>query len=283
MSRLRFPLGRGPLNDELIRAQARAPAGGADIVPVRAERLARIQRRGDLAPGAFGDLQAQDLEAPMDDLFARYQAALQHWPQPLEGEEPLQFQVLVADQYRRLPDWLGGLRATAAGGRGRVVLEASDLVKDGHYRGEKLIGHWVTHLGAHLAGGPLTTQILSKVGDVTLAPLDPDQARQLLGDLLAAWHAGLCRPLPLAAETAFAWLKAGDAKVARKIYEGEERKMGEVDKDPYLARVFPDYAALTADGEFARWAERLLRPLFGVIPVGRNRTAASTPAGEVSP
>ena len=278
-------LRRWQLNDELIRAQARAIAEDADIGPVRTDRLARIQRRGDLAPGAFGDLQAQDLEAPMDDLFARYQAALQHWPQPLAGEEPLQFQVLVADHYLQVADWLGGIRVDAAGGRGRVVLEASDLVKDKHYRGEKLIGHWVTHLGAHLAGGPLTTRILSKVGDVELAPLDPDQARNLLGDLLAAWHEGMCRPLPLAAETAFAWLKAGDARAACRIYEGEERKMGEVEKDPYLARVFPDYAALTADGEFARWAERLLRPLFVVIPVkgGRNGRTAATPAEEVEP
>ena len=170
-------LGRWQLQDELIRVQAAALDQGEAIEAARADRLDRIRRRGDLAPGAFGEALAEELVEPMDDLFARYQAALARWPHAIAEEEPIRFQAEIAGQVLEVADWLGGIRTDEAGQRGRVVLESSDLVKDEHYRGEELIRHWVAHLAGHLAGEPLTTLIVSKVGDVELKPLALDQAR----------------------------------------------------------------------------------------------------------
>ncbi len=274
-------LRRWQLNDELLRAQALAVARGEAVEPARTERLARIQRRGELAPGAFGEALAAELVAPMDDLFERYRQALVRWPRLLEEEEAIEFATTVAGQPLELADWLGALRVDEAGQRGRVVLESSDLVKDGHYQGHKLIRHWVDHLAGHLGGEPLTTVILSKIGDVTLAPLGQEQARGHLTTLMTAWHAGMCRPLPLAVKTAFEWLKGQKADAARKTYEGGYRQMGEVETDASLARVYPDFAALAARGEFSDWAEALLGPLFAALhpPKDQPPPTGSSPGG----
>ena len=179
-----------------------------------------------------------------------------------------------------LSDWLGDLRANATGQLGRVVLETSDLVKDRHYRGEKVIRHWVAHLAANLGEVPLTTLVLSKVGQVELAPLPPEQARTHLTEILSALDEGLRRPLPLATKTAFAWLRqGGDPGAPRLAYEGGHNFQGEVATDPYLARVYSDYAALTADGDFARLADTLFRPLLAALPAPASKAGGATRPG----
>jgi exodeoxyribonuclease V gamma subunit len=254
-------LGRWQLQDELIQVQAVALGQGESIRVARTDRLGRIRRRGDLAPGAFGEAIAEELVAPMDDLFDRYQAALARWPMALE-DAPIRFLAEGFGQSPELADWLGGLRLDTMGQRGRVVLESSDLVKDRQYRGEVVIRHWVDHLAGHLSGASLTTQIISKVGDVVLPPFAPDQAQRYLTDLLTAWQEGMTRPLPLAAKTAFVWLKGGSEDAARRTFEGGFKQTGEVETDAYLARAYPDFDRLWAGGEFTQWAEALLRPLY---------------------
>ena len=176
-----------------------------------------------------------------------------------------------------IADWLGGLRTDGSGQLGRVVLETSDIVKNRQYRGEKMIRHWVAHLAGNLGEEPLTTLVLSKVGEVTLAPLPPDQARLILTTLLIAMAEGLRRPLPLATKTAFALLKqGGDPGAPRQAYEGGYNFQGEVATDPYLARVYPDYAALTADGDFARLADTLFRPLLAALPATASKAGGAT-------
>ncbi|HSO83814.1 exodeoxyribonuclease V subunit gamma [Thiocapsa sp.] len=256
------PLARWQLQDELIRVQEQALAHGEPIAAARESRLDRIRRRGDLAPGGFGEAFAVELVEPMDALFERYRDALVRWPNPLDDEEESRFQADLPQPVPELADWVGGIRTDAEGLRGRVLIEASDLTTNNHYRGEKLIRYWIAHLALHLAGGPLTTLVLSKAGDVELKPLPVEHAKAHLTALLAAWQLAMCRPLPLAAKTAFEWLKAGDASKARTTYEGGFMQTGEVATDPYLARAYPDFDALCASGEFAELAESLLRPLY---------------------
>ena len=300
-------LQRWLLNDELIQAQVQA-AAGEPLAEVRAARLEQIRRRGDLAPGGFGAALAEELEAPMDELFQKYQVALERWPQPLAEEMEISFEVpddgavrapdggtsgapdggasgapeggMGKPQTLAIADWLGGLRTDGSGQLGRVVLETSDIVKNRQYRGEKMIRHWVAHLAGNLGEEPLTTLVLSKVGQVTLAPLPPDQARRHLTTLLAAMAEGLRRPLPLATKTAFAWLRqGGDSGAPRQAYEGGYNFQGEVATDPYLARVYPDYAALIADGTFYRLAATLFGPLWSVLPAAASKAGEATQPG----
>jgi exodeoxyribonuclease V gamma subunit len=297
-------LGKWKLQDELIRVQADALLRDEDLVGAREARLGRIERRGELAAGGFGQAMAEDLVKPMDDLFQRYRTALERWPQAHDEELEIRFQADIDGQTIDLADWLGGFRTADDGLRGRVVLEASDVVKSGHYRGETLIRHWLTHLSAHLAGAPLTTMVVSKVGDVEFKPLEIGEARAHLGALLSAWQQGMRRPLPLAAKTAFAWLReaydpgqhaetglpdrseTSDAAAApsgpafdrartaaRRAYEGAYMQAGEVERNAYLLRAYPDFNALVASGEFSELAEVLLRPLHRAMYAGGKKTA----------
>ena len=312
------------LQDELITAQADALVRAEAPAAAREACLGAIRRRGELAAGAFGERLATELAEPMEALFDAYAQALARWPRNVEDEFELRVEAVCDGVRLELADWLGGLRCSEGEGEGGegdgddggeggdeariaagaragavpaassavIVLERSDLVKDRHYRGEKLIRHWVRHLAWQCARGAVTTVVVSKKGVVALAPLEAAAAAERLRDLLAAWQAGMCRPLPLAARTAFAWLRAqpgsalggemerrdgergeqeeGSAAgkalaAARTVYEGGYGNDGELGASPYLRRAFPDFDALVGSGEFEALAERLLRPLHDAI------------------
>ena len=249
------------LQEELIEAQVHALNRGQPTGPALEDRLARIARRGDLPAGGFGEALAEELAGPLPALIETYREALARWPHPLE-EEALRHAHGVEGQALEIADWLGGLRADDGGERGRVVIESSSLVNgNDQYRYDRLVRHWVRHVAHHLAGGPLTTLVLSKKGRVELKPLTREQAESWLNDWLEAWSEGMRRPLPLAVKTAFAWLQSGAPDPARAAYEGGNYQLGEVETDACLMRAYPDFAALTAGGEFYGLAGRLLRSL----------------------
>jgi exodeoxyribonuclease V gamma subunit len=84
---------------------------------------------------------------------------------------------------------------------------------------------------------------------------------------MQAWREGRQgsgAPLPLAPRTALALVR-GVADVAG-VYEGSDfgHRRGEAD-EACLARSFPDYAALSADGHFEALAQRLFAPLAAWI------------------
>lgn len=269
------------LQDELIAAQLDALARGDEREAALERALARIERRGELAPGRFAALMQAQLAEPMESLFERYAQALADWPEAVEPDEDVAFEHAVGSVGLVVADRLGGLRRGADRRRGRVVLERSGVVtKERKYRRDKLLRHWIAHVAGHLAGEPMASHVVGKVGDAPIDPLDPDVARGWFRSLLDAWHAGLARPLPLAAQTAFAWIDAGgrpdtpkdsDAgRAARLAYEGGYMRRGEVEGSPYLARAWPDFDALWAGGEFAHLADMLLRPVYLGIGTPKN-------------
>jgi len=275
-------LQRWVLQDELIKVQAEALLHGESREDALVTQLARIRRRGELAAKGFAPAMEAALAEPMEDLFERYRIALGRWPVTVKGEEGIRFRCKTTGL--EVADWVGSVRRNEQGERGRVVLESSDVIKNNKYQGHTLIKHWVLHLAAHFAGGPLTTLVVSKVGGVTFHPLEPDAARGLLERILAAWLLGQCRPLPLAAKTAFTWLARGglagaenDAalKAAQSIYEGDGfNQPGELGNSAYLRRAFPDFRALSDDGEFGELAETLLRPLYDAMFVASQDKSA---------
>ena len=258
------------LQDELIRAQKWALEAGVSRQDVLRQQLERIERRGELAPGEFARVLSEDLAEPMEQLFASYQQVLDAWPQAL-GNESLS----VDTGGVSFSDWLGDLRASEGGERARVVLESGGLMtKERSYRFDKLLPYWVAHLAGHLGGQPMHSIIVSKNGTAELPPLEISQAEALWQTLVETWQQGQLRPLPLAVKTAFVWLKkdgneqsAPDSDAwfaARDAYENHDpanKKFGERDSNPYLARAWPDFATLWSDGEFAVLADLLLAPL----------------------
>ncbi len=262
--------------DELIARQAEALAAGGSREDALAATLASIERRGQLAAGAFARLMAAELAEPMAEMFKHYAEGLDAWPTlaPHEGEIRYRSEATGLE----IEDWLRDLRVDGEGQRGRVVLETSDAVKERKYQRHTLIKHWVAHLAGQLGGAPLTTLVVSKAGKVRFEPLPAAAARAEIETLLAAWQEGMRRPLALAVKTAFIFLEK--PQDARKTYEGAFKLTGEVETSPYLQRTWPDFASLSANGEFERLAGQLLGTLYQATFT--QRRGAAEPTGEPS-
>ncbi|MCD1652456.1 exodeoxyribonuclease V subunit gamma [Halomonas meridiana] len=269
------------LQDQLIAAQRHAVDNGQPRMQALHEALERFQGQGVLAMGAFGERMRAALAEPMETLFNAYEEALDAWPHPLP-DTMIHFQAHGIT----LEEPLGELRQDEAGHRCRLLLLSSSLISQGsgrgQYRWSHLLRPWVAHLAGNL-DGPMTTQLLSKAGHVTLAPVDAETARQHLETQLAAWQAGLETPLPLAPQAAFAWLsKQGTPDMAQEkgresdayaaaesAYEGGRYQTGEVAQSAYLSHQWPRFERLffeQANGHtFATLVEALYAPLFFAV------------------
>ena len=145
-------------------------------------------------------------------------------------------------------------------------------------RPERLIEAWVRLLAAAACGEAPSAVIVGADATVTLQALPQDQAQAQLRGLISAWQAGMAAPLPVAARTALAWAAAPAA--AEAVYDGGFDADGE-GREPCLARLYPDFAALSEDGQFAAWAEALYAPLqaWAANPASVQRHAADDAAG----
>ncbi len=158
----------------------------------------------------------------------------------------------------QLEDWIDRLRINDAGTAWLMQISSKVLDKKGNARGDKLIDAWLRQLGAAAAGSPVAGYLVARDAQVTMAPLVPDQARAVLGHLVAHWRANLDQPLPLACKTALALLQGGDA---RSTYDGGFEQDGEV-ADLCLARLWPDFDALCEDGSWQANAQAVYGPLL---------------------
>ncbi|MCB1887775.1 MAG: exodeoxyribonuclease V subunit gamma, partial [Rhodocyclaceae bacterium] len=265
-------LGRWALQARLIEQATRDVAGGGEGLPAARDEVLAMARRGELPAGGFGSLWQETLLSPLPELLERYRACLARWPGAAD-DLPVAHACRVDGRAWRLEDAISGLRRGADGTLGRIELIASDLVVKGHYRLDLALRPWVTHLGAQLGGEAVTTELISKVGQFTFAPMPAEAAAAHLDTLIAAWDAGMRRPLPLAVKAGFEWLRTmpPDAPphtpqdkafaAARRAYEGDAWNPGERDRCAALARAWPDFDALWAGGEFGALAVALLRPL----------------------
>ncbi|MED5389083.1 MAG: exodeoxyribonuclease V subunit gamma [Pseudomonadota bacterium] len=257
-------LQRFQLQDQLLEEALRAgPAQADEAMQATLDRLAGS---GDLPLAPFVEGSRESLLMPLAQPLEHYFALLADSGAPQPQQEihlnagPLQIE-----------DWLTDLRGHAAN-RQRLVLHTGKL-KERH---DKLTRDWVLHLAACAAGRPLTTQVQGQDGRFTLNAINRNDAQSLLDQIGHAWQQALCEPLPIACATAFAWLKGeekdrGDSE-ARKAFESGFMHTGEQDKEPTLARAWPDFDTLMAarldkkghgdDSAFAYWTEQLYAPLY---------------------
>jgi exodeoxyribonuclease V gamma subunit len=286
------------LQHALIGASREAVEAGEPIEPVLAATLERLERQGRLAMGGFAERMRDKLVEPMDTLFADYRQVLEAWPHAME--EPLTVSLDLQAALGQglgegtgeglvLEDWLGELRVNDAMERCRVLLTTSSLVNKGKYHWKHWLGPWVAHLAGQLEG-PMTTRLLSRAGGGTLAPLPAEEARAHLATIAAAWQRGMATPLPLARDTAFAWLEKGGSpaamarclagnaseenhkawKAASTTFYGSgfNNDHGERGRDAYLLRQWPELEAIVRSAEgggFAELAEALYAPLLRAV------------------
>jgi exodeoxyribonuclease V gamma subunit len=251
----RYLLEDSLLADSLLDGDGSLEAIG-DVRASLAARAERLAREGVLPIGLVGRKwqdQLVDALVPVRtawlQLGARFQASAPKLPVHLVFDGPVE-----------LDDWIDQLRTSASGENGEAwLMQISSKVLDqgGGARGDKLIGPWLRQLGAAAAGHPVTGYLVARDAIVTMAPLDAERARADLAALVALWRRNLDQPLPVACKTALALLRAGDA---RSTYDGGFEISGEV-ADEALARLWPDFAALAAGGEWLETAQDLYGPL----------------------
>lgn len=286
------------LQHALIEASRAAVEAGEPFEPALEATLARLEREGRLALGGFTERMRDALAEPMPKLFEEYRQVLEAWPYPLA--EPLGVSLDLREALGDGPgleDWLGELRANDAMERCRVLLTTSSLVNKGRYHWKHWLGPWVAHLAGQLEG-PMTTRLLSRAGGGTLAPLPAEEAHAHLMAIARAWHRGMQAPLPLARDTAFAWLEKGGTPeaMARCLAGGADETdqkawsamqtafhgsgfnhdHGERGRDPYLLRQWPELEALvrsTEGGGFAALAEALYAPLLQAVRKPKEKHA----------
>ena len=241
--------------DALLRARLQR-AGASGLLPLGGPGAwAAEQLRHELAPAlrcwaALAALHPRDLPrlALRLDLDAQDLDA-----QDLQGG---------TGQATALEDWIDGLRQGAEGAAGagvalRLELGASRLLQGRQVRVDRLLGTWVRMLGAAAAGLRAEGYLLGPDVALHWSALEPSAARERLAELLRAWRLARLQPLPWAPRSAIEHLRGKPARVA---YEGSRHARGERE-DPCLARLYPDFDALRADGRFESFARQLFQPV----------------------
>lgn len=271
------------LIDELtgaLLAEMAAPAPAAlphCALEAAVERhLQRIQRAGRLPIGGLGARTRAALGETLVPMLEVWQATRAAYPQDLQ-RLALRFEHAGTV----MEDWLDHRVAAGADGGAPLWLGLEpgrllDGAKKNAIRAHKLLQPWVRSLLAAAAGAASGGLLVGRDATLRIAPLDADTARATLAVLIDGWRQGQEAPLPVALETALAQLGGASAAHA---YEGSDHARGE-GEEASLARCYPDFAALAADGRFAALAQTLYAPLLDWIAacVDAVPHAAATPA-----
>ena len=272
------------LIDEVLAdlAHCGAAATDADLPALVATRLQGLRRAGRLPLGGFAEREQAQLEAVLLPLLQAWQAVqalhpevvarvpLRYaWDEAAEAEDtedsaygadvmpigtPLQGDAVL------LQDWLDQLRAGPDGTPVWLEWSPSRLLKDaqkGTVHADKLLVHWVRSLAAAASGVVVQGVLVGRDATLQMRPLDADSAQTTLDDVLGVWREGMNGPLPLALRTGLALVAGYDAAAA---YGGSYQSSGDL-AEPCLARMYPDFEALTDDGRFEWLAQTVCGPL----------------------
>jgi exodeoxyribonuclease V gamma subunit len=260
-------LDRWQLLDEVLAAARRQIEGaGASLQPLASlveDQVARLQRAGRLPMAGPGALVQADLIATLSPMVAHWQALQTQHPQA-HSKQPLR----LPDPVRAnlgLDDWLLGLQSSGEAGATPVWIElqASKLAdkKLNNARADKLLTAWVRSLAAATCGQPAAGIVIGADAVIHVGALEPAVARDTLLDLMRSCQDGLTgdRPWPTAVLTGLALVK--DPTKARTAYEGSDfgGAAGE-GREACLARMFPDFAALSAEPDLEPCSQRLYAP-----------------------
>ncbi len=250
------------LIDELL---AGATANEAADPACIGRSLAQVRRAGKLPLKGLGDLQQQALQTSLSTLLLAWQEAQARFPKPAPRQS-----VRIAQGDVILQDWLDQLRGSADPGQtdaptqlAWLELQPGKLLKTGKKplaRADMLLAPWLRSLAMAAAGVLAQGVVVARDGVLNITPMPQALAQSTLLMLLGVWHQGMNAPLPLPPKTALAWLASKD-RDATSDYEGGFKKRGDIE-EPCMARIYPDYAALTADGQFEHLARLVYQPLL---------------------
>ncbi|MDO8777992.1 MAG: exodeoxyribonuclease V subunit gamma [Burkholderiaceae bacterium] len=229
--------------------------------------LTRLRKAGELPLKGFGDLKQRVLEDVLSMMLQAWRAEQARFPDAAERQSVrLQAAGVVLEDWidhlcrgESLADSTPGVTAGLA--TAWLELDPGKLLekaKKPAARLDKLLGPWVRSLAIAAGGVSAQGVLVGRDGVVEITPMPRDEAQNTLSMLLAFWLQGMNAALPLPPKTALAWLADRDAA---SQYEGGYMQTGEVDES-CLARMFPDFDALTDDGRFEALAQQVYEPLL---------------------
>ncbi len=219
------------------------------VLSARAERMGR---EGQLPIGLAGERWQQQLVGTLLPVRQSYLRHCHAFPEPAP-----KLAVSLTLAGLRLEDWVDRLRSNGVETVALAQSASKVLDKFGKIRADKLIAPWLRQLACAAIGTPVTGYLFARDAMVMMAPLDQAGAIQTLEELARLWLANLHAPLPLACRTALALVRGQHAD---KVYNGTQELDGEV-SDVCLARLWPTFAALSAEPQWEAMADALYRPL----------------------
>jgi exodeoxyribonuclease V gamma subunit len=232
-----------------------------------AQALQRQQAAGRLPLAGMGVLERDRLATQLGTMLAAWQRQTERFAQPAD-----RLPVQHSHQAVLLQDWLEPLRRannsdTSAADPAlpmlaRLTLEPGRLLQTGSKpaaRPEKLVSAWVYSLASAVSGQACLSVLVGRDGTVMASPMEESEARLQLDQLLDLWRQGQAAPLPLPLKTALAQALGKDAA---EEYEGDGENAGE-GAEACLARLYPDFDALTLDGRFDALTAQIYAPFLG--------------------
>lgn len=256
---------------ELLDA-GRYAAADADFFEALQRRSEVLQRSGVLPLQAYGDQLRETLIEPLLPQLEHYRSYCQIWSQEETTPRMIDLQV----EHVHLEGWLGGLRRATHQHPQETEYARIELLPGKIYSGTELRWHrllrpWVQHVLLNACGIQTQTLVFAQESSMMFVSIEQDNAIQIVRGWLEAWQQGMNAPLPVALKTAMSFLKDQDDHKAQSIYEGGYNVSGEVQNSAALARQFPSYAALQADGNFSHWAYQLYGSLYNAEKVSLDR------------
>ena len=216
-------------------------------------RLLRLEREGRLPLGGPGVVHRKSLAALAAQPMRAWIAERDRHPHALE-RLPLRIELAGTLIEAFTPGRFASTDATQPAiqlhASANTLLESSGKRKPMPHR---LLETWVQALLLGALGLSDQLVIVGRDATIRARPTAPDYARERLLELLALHRKACVEPLPVAAKTAIEYCDTQSEDNAAAVYEGSEHVRGEV-ADPVLARLFPDFEALSADGRFASLA-----------------------------
>ena len=272
---------------QLIRDQVRDwpdATRAQDLARTLPASMGRLRRSGALPMAGFGDLKQNELLNTLRGMTRAWLAAGKDYPVALE-RKPVEVEHIIDGTSRvLLRDWIDQVHqradnvACAAGGTW-LRLEPGRLLSKDTPRPDKLLDAWIRSLAAAACGHELDGLLVGQDATLHVRAMAQDQARPVLDSLLQLWFDGMQSPLPLPLKTALA-LAGGlqGTNGPESVYEGREFGSSPPEvKEPCLARLYPSYEALTADGRLQQLAGQIHARLLDWVKDHVQRIAYSEP------
>nr|WP_319566395.1 exodeoxyribonuclease V subunit gamma [uncultured Rhodoferax sp.] len=252
-----------------------------------AQALQQLHGAGQLPLAGFGQQLAQQLLTKAEHVRSAQALWLQRYSQPLAAQPVdltlaggINLSGTLANLWSQ-PEAADGqpgpcLQLAARTG---AVLQGSKNATAA--RGHVLVNLWVNHLGACASGLALTSVQLGVDGQVVIRPIAQDEALATLNRLAQAYASAWANPLPVACQTAWAYLQAEKQNLLRAqagkptkdpheaaedTFEGGQYG-GELAQSAYLQRAFEGYADLAA--ELPHWAKVIYGDLADSVDVSQ--------------